>query len=196
MKVVGVTGNIGCGKSTVSRLFQKFVVHIHILDADKIAHECLEKNKNFIKDKFNFLSDNSLISKKELAEIVFNDKNLLDELCKVIHPCVIENICTDLERIKSLNSQILVVIDCPLLFEMNLEKIVDFVVVVTTSLDTRVFRLKGKGYTKEQIMKREECQLPLKSKVKKADFIINNDESLFYTQKQIKEVYKKLSKLI
>lgn len=194
MVVLGVTGNIGCGKSTVSGMFQN--LGAIIIDADRISHDCLQEHRVLIENRLSkfglSLKNSPVVDRKRISKIVFNNKNALDELCKVLHPCIVENIHIKLDKIKNVNPKAIVAIDCALLFEMGLEEIVDYILVVNTSLNVRISRLKEEGFNKEQVIKRDSLQLAQKDKVNRADFVIDNGNSLNVTEKQVRKVWNRL----
>jgi dephospho-CoA kinase len=194
--VIGLTGNIGTGKSTAADMFQK--LGAVIIDADRISHRCLDENRDLVRNKLSEIGVNikkcSDIKRDKLSKLVFNNEKALDVLCRILHPCIIGDIQNRLNKIKNHSSSTVVVIDCPLLFEMSLDKIVDYVVVIATSLEVRLSRLIDKGFSEGQIIKINRYQLPLKDKVKRADFAINNDGSLSYTEEQVKAVWQEINK--
>ena len=172
--IIGITGSYGTGKTTVAKEFAKRKAKI--IDADKIVH-------TFIKPRV----------RKKLAKIVFKKKVYLELVCRVIHPLVIRKIK---QRIKNLTSKNkIVIIDAPLLIECGLEKIVDKLIVVKASREVQLKRLKKKtGFNQREILRRISFQIPLREKIKLADFVIDNNGGLIETRKQIDEIWKKITK--
>lgn len=183
--IVGITGTFGSGKSAVVRILAK-VIKIKIIDADKIAKTML--NKRGVKQQVGRLFPGVVIkgrvNRKGLAAIVFRDKRRLLILEKIIHPLVIKEIK---RKIKG-NA----IIDVPLLIEAKLHNLCDIIIVVKCNEHARIKRLMKKGFAKEEIMARTRMQLPLRKKLAHADFIIDNSSSVKETERQIKQIARKL----
>lgn len=190
--VLGLTGSIGSGKSTVARIFKKN--GSFIVDADKIGHALLKKNTveyKKILSKFgnNVLDKQSNIDRKKLGEIVFKDKNSLKALNLILHPKILKDIQNKIQK----SNKKIVIIDAPLLLETGLEKIVDKVVVVDIDFKIQLLRLKKKlNLSKEEIVKRIQSQMPLKKKLAFADFIIDNSKTKENTQVQVEKLIRRL----
>ena len=192
--VIGVTGIIGSGKSTIARMLKQ--KGAALLDADKLAHECLLKGtptyKKIIKEfGSDILARNKSIDKKKVAEIVFDDKRALGKLCKIIHPDVISSIK---KAVKKLNNKV-IVIDAPLLIEAGLDKQVDKIIVVKAKIENCVKRaVKEHRITEKEVRKRLYSQMPLEEKTKYADYVVNNDGDLNITKTKLEKVWKELSR--
>jgi len=195
MITIGITGNIGCGKSAVSGILEE--LGAIIIDADKISHKCLDDNKDLVIDNFKKLkfdiANDLVIDREKLSSIVFDNKEALDELCKILHPCVIDNIKSKLSEIKHSNPQALVAIDCPLLFEANLQDMFDYILVVSTFLNARIDRLTQKGFSKDEVIKIDKHQMFLESKLKEADFIVDNNKDLIHTKSEVKKILNEIN---
>ena len=132
MLVIGLTGGIATGKSTVSKMFSEH--GIPVIDTDLIARDILKvgtKAYDEVLEKFpvSIILTNNEISRKKLAEVIFRDKEKRDELNNIIHPKVREIVLHDLEGYKSDDKKI-VIVDVPLLFESKFDEVVDKVIVV------------------------------------------------------------------
>ncbi len=194
--IIGLTGSFGTGKTLVANIFRRFGACV--LDADRLAHEALRKGTAVYRKTVHRFGGAVLNSKKEidrraLARAVFNDKRSLDDLCEIIHPAVVKNIKGEIAR--RANEAKVIVIDAPLLIEANLTDMVDSLVVVKASLQNQVKRCRARfGLNRLEIMKRIRSQLPLKKKVEMADFIIDNNGTKEDTEKQAREIWKRLLK--
>jgi dephospho-CoA kinase len=135
------------------------------------------------------LLKNGEIDRKKLADIVFSDKNKLERLNKITHPCIIKEIKN---RVSSSNEEF-IVLDVPLLIEADMLKMVDKLIVVKADRRVVMKRL-SKRYSKGEILKRIKSQLSLNGKVKVADYVIDNSKSLKDTKKQINEIWKKIAR--
>jgi len=194
LKVIGLTGGIASGKSTVSNyLISK---GYHVIDADIIAREVVKKGSiglKKIKDTFGdsiLLKDGSL-NRKELRHMVFNDKRALKQLENITHPLIIERIKDDINKMKNLNDVHLVFLDCPILFEMSLEHLVEEVWLISVTVENQIKRIVRRDDTSaSQAKKIIDQQMPLKEKAKKSDVIIENNSSIAALKLKINSLLK------
>ena len=192
MKVIGLTGSIGGGKTTVAAMFKK--LGAAVIDADKIVSELYKKNF-FIKIKLvesfgeEILDRNNKINRKNLAAIAFSSPQKLKKLNRIVHPYVFAEIK---RRIKEKKKGI-VIVDVPLLIESGMEKAVDVVVVVKANKAVQMRRLKRNGYSAEEAKQRIASQMQLSEKIKLADHVIDNSSTKAKTKKKVQKVYKKLT---
>ena len=184
--IIGVTGNFGSGKSTVSRVLAK-MSKAKILDADKIAKKYLHVHKKKILTEFPEARKNKSIDVRKLAETVFEDKKKLKKLENILHPPVIREVRKQSETKRN------VVIDTPLLIEADLYSLCDFIILVKTPKETQIRRLKGR-FGKEEINKRLKNQMTFSKKRKYADYVINNNSSLKNTRRRVEYVWRNLKK--
>ncbi len=197
MKIVGITGTIGSGKSEVAKVFAE--EGAVVIDADVVAKNLLKRGEagyravtgTFGKE---ILDEKGNIDKKVLAGIVFSDPEKVKTINDLIHPLVHQKIKSRIQEIGARNHDAVVVIDAPLLIEAGFDKMVDHLVVVAPGdLETAVARAaKRLGITKEEANRRLSYQIPLEEKVKKADAVIVNDGTLHALQKRAKEVWKRM----
>jgi dephospho-CoA kinase len=195
MSVIGITGSFGTGKSTVAKIFAS--CGVKIIDADKIVHDIVACDskvlrriiKAFGKDILDSVSKK--ISRKKLANIVFQKKKSLNKLCKIIHPETIKRIKKQLKVFK--NKKYFVAIDAPLLVEAGLLDIIDKLVVVKADRKNQFNRIKRKmNITEAQIQRRINAQMPLRKKIKLADYVIDNNKNISFTRVQVKDILRKL----
>lgn len=187
--IVGVTGSLGSGKSTVARYFKK--LGAEVIDADSIAHQILT-NKT-IKKKVVFIFGKSClsgrrISRKKLSKIVFSKRRKLNILCSIIHPPILKKIKHIIKRSKKR----IVVIDAPLLIESGLYKKMDKIIAVTVNKKEVINRCIKLGFSKNQAKNRMRFQMSSKKKTRYADFIIDNSGEKMKTKKQVLEIWKKM----
>lgn len=196
MKIIGLTGNSGCGKSTVSDIFSKNGGHI--IDADKIAHENMEFGKdtyNEIVDAFGseILLENGEIDRKKLGRIVFSDKEKLSVLNEISLKYILEEINKRINGIlENPKEYKYIVIDAPLLIETGLNMIVNEVWVVCADFLTKVDRIVLRDkISPEDAKRRLQSQTNQDELINFADIVIDNDNvSLFELER---EVLSKLS---
>ena len=164
--LIGLTGGIATGKSTVCKILKD--LGVEIIDADQIAHNVL-KNKEVVKNikkefGFHILDDNGEIDRKKLGQVVFNDQKKLKKLESFTHPKIFEIIKNRLEVLDTDNK--LVVLDAPLLFEVALDKEVDETWVIYADKKTQIKRIvKRDNLTKKEAEKRIDTQMPLNKKI-------------------------------
>ena len=179
---IGLTGGIGSGKTFVGVLFSK--LGIPVFNADFEAKRCMVENK-LLKKEIQYIFGNEvyrdgLLQNDILAEIVFNDKQKLEELNKLVHPVVKQNFgnwCS----VK--NSQI-VIKETAILFESDSHLGLDKVICVSASENVRIGRvIKRDNISRRQIIARMERQMPQNQKEKLSDFVIlNHDKELLLPQ--------------
>ena len=197
MIIVGLTGSVGTGKSTVTNFFRE--LGAYIIDWDELAREVTRPHLRAWKEIVeyfgkDFLNEDLTINRQRLAEIVFSDREKVAKLNQIVHPEVFKEDERITNEIKSLDPDALIIKDIPLLFELTRPIFVDKVVVVSASEQTQLRRLEEKGMSREDAQNRIKSQLPLEEKIKSADFVINNDGSLEETKKQVEEIYSLLRK--
>jgi dephospho-CoA kinase len=194
MLVIGLTGGLGSGKSTVAGMFAK--LGADVLDADKISHGLLKKGRVSYKKIIRAFGKEVLtggkIDRRKLAKIVFADKRKLRILEKIIHPQVRKEMEQKLGRLKRSRRKA-VVLDIPLLFESGLKWPVDVTVVVKAKKELQIKRaVKNLNITKLEAQKRIKNQMPLKNKIRLADLTIDNNGSKIKTNEQVKKVWERL----
>ena len=198
MTIAGITGTIGTGKSTVAAMFGE--LGAFIIDADKLAHEVVEPGKTAwqaIIDNFGreLLNEDQTLNRQMLADIVFKDAVKLQLLNSIVHPEVFKEDQRLVDERKSVDPDGLVIKDIPLLLEMGREiarLMVDKIIVVYASPDIQLKRLITRGVGEADARNRINNQVPVKDKMKQADFVINNDGTLDETRIQVRSVYQQL----
>ncbi len=197
MIIVGLTGSVGTGKSTVANSFKE--LGAYVIDWDELAREVVRPHSKAWKEivehfEKNVLNEDLTINRQKLAEIVFSDKEKLGKLNQIVHPEVFEEDERITNEIRSIDPDALIIKDIPLLFELTRPVFVDKIVVVSASEQTQLRRLEEKGMSREDAQNRIKSQFPLEEKIKSADFVINNDGSLEETKRQVEEIYSLLMK--
>jgi dephospho-CoA kinase len=194
--ILGLTGGIASGKSFVSKIFLDLQVPIY--DADIISKDIfnLSETNLEIKEKFgNAILNNGVVDRKLLKELVFSDGVKLKELNKIIHPKVInffQNIKNKIIECKTIEDP-LVIFDIPLLFESNLEYLCDKVLLVYLDEKLQMERLiKRDNISINLAQKIITAQMPLKDKIKRADFIIDNNGNIEELRIKVIEIFEKL----
>lgn len=190
--IVGLTGGIASGKSTVSNLFKKY--GIEIVDADKVAKEVSEKKESIEKISNIFgkdiLASDGKIIREKLREKAFKNRELLQELNKIIHPQVMEYF----KRKKEENSKDeILIFDIPLLYEAKMEYLCDKIIVVGVDVQKQIRRVVARDGSSENLAKKIiSNQMPLDEKIKKADIVIMNDGTLDELEAKVMKIYREL----
>jgi len=190
--IIGITGSFGSGKTTVAGMFKSFGVEV--IDVDKIAHRIIKPRSKIYKKIISafgkdILKNNKTIDRHKLAQIVFNNKNLLKKINRIMHPEIIGMIKN---RIKTSRSK-LIILDTPLLIEAGLKDRVDKLIVVKVDRRHQIQRLLNKtSLTRAEILRRIKAQISLRDKVRLADFVIDNSGTIDDTERQVKKIAGKL----
>ncbi|MFA5199704.1 MAG: dephospho-CoA kinase [Candidatus Omnitrophota bacterium] len=191
--VLGITGNIGSGKSTVARMFK--TKDAFLIDADLYARRLLNKDRRIyqkiLKSFGRGILERNKISRERLAKVVFADKARLFRLNKILHPVLIREIKG---RIRN-SDKSLIILDAALILETGLEKVIDKLVVVNAGKSRSIERKsKDKRFTKQDILSRMKSQIPQSEKLRFADFIIDNSGNIGKTRKQVSGIRRALAR--
>lgn len=192
--VIGLTGSIATGKSTVASMF--IDIGIPVIDADRIAREVVEPGEEAYKkvvETFGeeiLLEDRSL-NRPKLGRIVFSDEEKRNQLNSIVHPAIRKRMLEKRDAYLK-NGEGCVVLDIPLLFESKLEHFVDKIIVVYVDEDVQLKRLLERNQlTKEEALQRIRSQMPVKDKIELADAVIDNNGTIEHSFKQLKEILQK-----
>jgi len=187
MKIIGLTGGIGSGKSTVLEFFKEFDIPVYISDIE--AKKIMHSSKDVIFKVTELFGDKAYVkgflNSKFIAEIVFSDKQKLKALNAIVHPAVYKDF---LEFVK-LQVSNYVIYESALLFENNSESHFDKTILVVAPLKLRIKRLQKRDEsTIPEIEARINNQLPDEDKIKKADFVVKNTD-LYFTKCEIQRLH-------
>ena len=186
MLVVGLTGNIGCGKSSLSDIFR--AEGIKIIDADIIARQIYEDEKLLSKVYETFGNDikneDGSLNRKALGRIVFSDDEKLIQLNKLTHPVIRQKVSDEIEEYKSQNEEI-VILDAALLVESDYLNFIDKLLVVTCKESIQIERIIARDNCSiEEALGRIKSQMSQENKVKYADYVIDNSATLSELRKK------------
>ena len=194
MRVIGLTGGIGSGKSTVS----KFLAELGavIIDADKVGHEVLENDSEAwqqVVDAFgrHIVTPDGEIDRKKLGRIVFKSPEALSRLNWIMHPRIYDAVKTQLEQHQKQGANV-VVVEAPLLIEAGWTSLVDEVWVTIAPRATVLKRLEQMGLSRAESLARIRSQLPAKERVKQANVVINTDCSLDELKVKVSKLWQRL----
>ena len=186
MNIIGVTGNSGSGKSTVSRIIKE-KLNAYVIDADKVAKELMENKTEYfnkICELFGreILDENENIDRKKLANIIFSNLGKRESLNEITYKYVVDEIKSRLANSQNEN----VVIDAPLLFESNLNIICTKTIAVLANEDEKINRIiKRDNISLEDAKKRLNSQRNDEFYIEKSDFLMYNNKDIQYIENQI-----------
>ena len=195
MKVIGLTGGIGSGKSVVSQLLAE--MGAVIIDADKVGHEAFKPGTGLwqeVVDAFGqqIVAPGGDIDRQKLGEIVFNDAESMTRLNQIMHPRIYDMVNAQIEDYRRQGTDV-VVVEVILLIETGWTSLVDEVWVTVASEDNVVKRLKQqRGLSREQVLARIHSQMPSAERVKHADVVINNDGTPAELKAMVEELWRGL----
>ena len=197
MKVIGLTGGIATGKSTVSAYLKK--KGFPIVDADIAARKAVEKESdglNQIVATFgkSILTHDQSLDRAKLGAIIFADSQKREQLNQIVHPIVRE--IMEKEKNEALKHHEYVIMDIPLLFENHLQNTVDEVWLVYTSENIQLERLMRRNHlTESEALNRIKSQMPIDEKRNLADVVIDNNLELEHLYHQIDQVIQERTTL-
>ncbi|QBK26498.1 dephospho-CoA kinase [Ureibacillus thermophilus] len=189
--IIGLTGSIASGKSTVSNMLKAY--GFPIVDADLVARQVVEPGSETLQkiaEVFGkeILTENGELDRKKLGAIIFNNEEKRQLLNSIIHPAIRKEMLRQRDEHLA-NGEKTVIMDIPLLFESKLQHFVDKILVVSVSEDVQLQRLMERNQLSEEEAKaRIQSQLPLSVKEQGADAVINNNGTIDETRKQLEQI--------
>lgn len=196
MLVIGLTGGIGSGKSTVSNMLRE--LGAVIIDADVIARQVVRPGEpawQELQERFGreIIRPDGSLDRRRLGEIAFHNSQALQDLNRITHPRIRERIIERIDQLRQMNVRV-VVVDAPLLLEAGLTDIVDQVWVVDVDHETLVKRVQlREGFTAEQVEARLQAQMSSEEKRRRADVVIDNRGNVGQTQEQVLQLWHKIT---
>ena len=196
MKVIGLTGGIGSGKSTVSQFLAE--LGAVILDTDKVGHEAYKPDTEVWREVVaafgrQILTPNGAIDRKKLGEMVFGNPEALSRLNQIMHPRMYDMVKAQLEEYRQQGVDV-VVLEAPLLIEAGWTSSVDEVWVTVAPESTVLRRLEEcSGLSEQQSLARIRSQLSSEERIRHANVVINTDCSLDELKAKVKELWQRLA---
>ena len=195
MIVIGLTGGIGSGKSTVSQLLVD--LGAYVLDADKVGHQAYEPNTRTwreVLDTFgeDLAQENGEIDRRKLGGIVFGDPSAMKKLTDIMWPRIYDMVGERIEEQSKLGTKMMVV-EAAVLIEAKWTPLVDQVWVTVSSEESVIRRLRERnGMTEEQTRSRMSSQMSSEERIKHADVVIHNDSGLDELKAAVEEQWQGL----
>ena len=196
--ILGLTGGVASGKSTVARMLEE--MGVHIIDFDILARQIVEHGKpawKEIVDYFgnNILQDDGNIDRKKLSAVVFQDADERRRLEAFTHPHIAQEFVRRVNEIAIKDPEAIIQAVVPLLIECNMEDLFHVVVVVYVPQGKQIERLmKRDGISRDRAIDIIKAQMSMDEKIGYADFIIHNEDSLENTKRQVDEFWRILMK--
>lgn len=194
---VGLTGGIGCGKSSVAAMLRE--LECRVIEADPLAHRLTEPGQPAYEEVVRYFgrqvlrADQSL-DRAKLAEIVFADYAKLYVLNEIVHPRVIAAVEQEFAELDRPGGPDVAVVEAALLVEANYRERLDRLVVVWCYPEQQLERLRQLGITREAALRRIESQMPVEEKRRAADDQIDNTGTLEATRKQVEALVARLKR--
>lgn len=191
-RIIGLTGGIGSGKTTVAHFFEALGVPVYYADDRAKAVLETEKVSEEVRSYFgDVVFSSEGIDRKKLASVVFNDKEKLEVLNGIVHPAVGE----DFREWLSEQTSAFIIREAAILFESGSYKDCDQIITVTAPVETRIERvMKRNGTSREEVLARMENQWSDAEKIIRSDYVIENEE-LAETERKVSEIYHSLKKM-
>ena len=191
MRVIGLTGGIGCGKSLAAQYFAE--LGALVIDADQLARAAIERGSDGFDEVVALFGDSILkdgnIDRRALGELIFKDPIAKTKLENIIHPFVRREFE---EAVASLNGDQVLVYEIPLLVETNAHEKFDLVITVESEMENRIARLRGRGMHISEIEGRVAAQATREQRIEVADFLIENDGSEDELLRQVEHIWDSL----
>jgi|GEM_PF-158840 len=194
---IGITGGMGCGQSTVAKQFES--KGCLVLDADKIAHKILDKNDDVKRELGKAFGKkifyrNRKINRRLLGELAFKSPEKTHQLNKIVHPRLVEAVVNKVAHARESRKHKVVCLDAALIYEMQMEKMFDHVIVVASRMKQRMERIKERDGLEDALIKeRMAKQIPIEEKSKWGDFTIHNNGTLEQLEAKAIKVYEQLT---
>jgi len=199
MILVGLTGGVATGKSTVAKMFKQ--CGAVVIDADQLAHEVVKPGKPAWREIVKtfgktLLNPDRTLNRRELGALVFGNRIKLRQLERIIHPHVAREQARLTKQAAKKDPHAVVIYDVPLLFEAGIDKRADHTIVVTADRDTQIARLKKRnGFSRAEAIRRIRSQMPLAKKIQRADHALNGTVPHPSLRKQVGQLFKSLRRL-
>jgi dephospho-CoA kinase len=191
MRVIALTGGIGCGKSHAAQYFAE--LGALVIDADQLARAAIERGSDGFDEVVALFGDSILkdgnIDRKALGELIFKDPTAKAKLENIVHPFVRREFE---EAVASLKGDQVLVYEIPLLVETKAHERFDVVITVESEMENRIARLRGRGMHISEIQGRIAAQATREQRIEVADFLIENDGSEDELLRQVENIWDSL----
>jgi len=190
MLKIGITGGIGCGKTTIANLFNSSY-NIPVIDADIIAHQLVEPGKpalQSLEHQFGklIITEEGALNRQKLRELIFSDPALKDQLEQILHPLIYQQMQCEFEQQSTPYSLLCI----PLLMETKMTAFVDKTLVIDCSVNQQIERVQSRDkLSRDQILSIINSQVSREYRLSHADNVINNSNSTTQLADHIKKLH-------
>lgn len=188
--IVGITGMMGSGKTTVGHLFEE--LGALLVNADALAHEVLSPGDAAYARLAKLFPDavglDQKLDRRKIAEVIFEDETKRKQMEAIVHPYVFQRMAEEMEA----SENKVVVLDVPLLFESGIDRFCNVTIVVKADEQATLCRLEEKGISKQEWQKRLKAQMPLEEKIKKGNVVLDNSGPIQQTKREVEKIWKQL----
>ena len=178
MITIGITGQIGCGKSVVAEQFARFGAVV--VSGDRLGHEVVDKHPQLLKAlvaKFGsqIATKTGRLNRSKLGAIAFADDSRTKSLNEIVHPWLLKQMRAEIAHARKSKKSKILVVDAALIYYWRLEQELDYIVVVESTYKNQSARLKARGLTDAEIRNRIRRQIPKYIQRRRADFLLTNN---------------------
>ena len=190
--IIGLTGQIGAGKTSAAKIFAD--LGATVIDADLIGRYVVEQSPALLKKLLrafgkDIVDTRGKLRRKKLAKVAFRDEDSRDKLNQLVHPYLLKELWRQV-RVAGRNR--LIVIDAALLLHWQMDRKVDYVLVVHAGLQIRLKRLRARGITREDALARQRAQLTFREFQKRADRVILNNRTPAILRRKITDIFPEI----
>lgn len=195
MTLVGLTGGIASGKSTVARMFSE--LGARVIDVDALAHRVMEPGRRAYKEVLERFGDDVRdaggdIDREKLGRMVFSDESARKALEHITHPMIGAEILKEIGALRAQGEKNIIV-EAPLLVEAGMHAWLRPFIVVSVDEETQIDRLiRRNGYSREEALRRVRAQMPIDKKTALADYTIDNSGDLDLTRSQVRSIWERI----
>lgn len=199
MLKIGLTGGIGSGKSTVSKIL--IDEGIKIIDADKIARSVLIKYPGILNEIVNhfgnkYLNEDGTLNRRKFGSFIFSNDNRRNEYESIILPYIFKDVWDEFKFLEDNNVKV-AVLDAPTLIETQMYKHMDVNILVWVDIQTQFKRVSTRDLlSRDEVAKRIKSQMPLEDKKKYVNFVIDNSKDLVNTENQVKKILSEIEEML
>ena len=198
MITIGITGQIGCGKSVVADQFAR--LGAVVVSGDRLGHEVVDKHPKLLKalvTKFGsqILTKTGHLNRSKLGEIAFADDSKTKSLNKIVHPWLLRQMRTEIAQARKSKKSKVLVVDAALIYNWRLEQELDYIVVVESTYKNQSARLKTGGLTDGEIRNRIRRQIPKYIQRRRANFVLTNNGAKKELIARAARLYERILKL-
>ncbi len=190
--LIGITGQVGSGKSTAAKILKK--MGMAIIDADKIGKQVVDENPALLRKlakEFGseILTKSGKLKRKKLAELAFKNEKSKKQLNAIVHPFLLKELLRQIKEYSQKTNH--VVVDAALLLDWKLDKKMDMTIVIHTSQKDRLKRLFKRGISPKDALSRQKAQLPYSEYRKRSDILILNNQTEFELKNKLNKIFTK-----